>query len=203
MKTLNAINGGTLMEAELKPPDFVVDTLLATGLHILAGSPKVGKSRHAVSVAKGESVWGMATKQGATLCLCLEDADTPFAVYARGWLKRQTKYAPTTPAMDTQTWLAAFAESSLPRIFQQLYAALFGIVRLPKSSTGSNAKGKRLKVMAGIRKRGNSCLLVVSMGCNPSGTGHLHALVREKQKSSVQNAAKGLDNLNCIVIQPK
>ncbi len=57
--------------------------------------------------------------------------------------------------------------------------------------------------MAGIRKRGNSCLLVVSMGCNPSGTGHLHALVREKQKSSVQNAAKGLDNLNCIVIQPK
>ncbi len=77
MKTLNAINGGTLMEAELKPPDFVVDTLLAMGLHILAGSPKVGKSRHAVSVAKGESVWGMATKQGATLCLCLEDADRP------------------------------------------------------------------------------------------------------------------------------
>ena len=28
-----------------------------------------------------------------------EDADTPFAVYARGWLNRQTKYAPATLAM--------------------------------------------------------------------------------------------------------
>ena len=28
-----------------------------------------------------------------------EDADTPFEDYARSWLKRQTKYAPTTLAM--------------------------------------------------------------------------------------------------------
>ena len=77
-KTLKTIDGKTLMAAELKPLDFVVDTLLATGLHILAGSPKVGKSWLAlwlaVSVAKGESVWGMATKQGTTLYLCLEDS---------------------------------------------------------------------------------------------------------------------------------
>ena len=68
MKPLNTIDGKTLMEAELKPLSFVIDTLLATGLHVLAGSPKVGKSWLAlwlaVSVAKGESVWGMATKQG-------------------------------------------------------------------------------------------------------------------------------------------
>ena len=47
-------------------------------LHILAGSPKVGKSWLAlwlaVTVAKGESVWGMATKRGTTLYLCLEDS---------------------------------------------------------------------------------------------------------------------------------
>ena len=77
-KTLKTIDGKTLMAAELKPLDFVVDTLLATGLHILAGSPKVGKSWLAlwlaVSVAKSESVWGMATKQGTTLYLCLEDS---------------------------------------------------------------------------------------------------------------------------------
>ena len=77
-KTLNTIDGRTLMEAEFKPLDFVVDTLLAQGLHILAGSPKVGKSWLAlwlaVSVAKGESVWGMRTKPGTTLYLCLEDS---------------------------------------------------------------------------------------------------------------------------------
>ena len=78
MKTLNTIDGKTLMEAELKPLDFVVDSLLAKGLHILAGSPKVGKSWLAlwlaVSVAKGDPVWGMATKRGTTLYLCLEDS---------------------------------------------------------------------------------------------------------------------------------
>ena len=78
VKPLNTIDGKTLMEAELKPLIFVIDTLLATGLHVLAGSPKVGKSWLAlwlaVSVAKGESVWGMATKQGTTLYLCLEDS---------------------------------------------------------------------------------------------------------------------------------
>ena len=32
------------MSQPLHLPNFVVDTLLAQGLHILAGSPKVGKS---------------------------------------------------------------------------------------------------------------------------------------------------------------
>ena len=47
-------------------------------MHILAGSPKVGKSWLAlwlaVTVAKGEPVWNMTTKQGTTLYLCLEDS---------------------------------------------------------------------------------------------------------------------------------
>ena len=66
------------MSQPLRPPNFVVDTLLAQGLHILAGSPKVGKSWLAlwlsVMVAKGELVWGMSVKQGTTLYLCLEDS---------------------------------------------------------------------------------------------------------------------------------
>ena len=75
---LNTINGAALMSQPLRPPNFVVDSLLAQGLHILAGSPKVGKSWLAlwlaVTVAKGELVWNMATKQGHTLYLCLEDS---------------------------------------------------------------------------------------------------------------------------------
>jgi len=66
------------MSRPLQPLNFVVDTLLSQGLHILAGSPKVGKSWLAlwlaVTVAKGEPVWGMTVKQGTTLYLCLEDS---------------------------------------------------------------------------------------------------------------------------------
>ena len=66
------------MGKPLQPLNFVVDTLISQGLHILAGSPKVGKSWLAlwlvVTVAKGEPVWGLPVKQGTTLYLCLEDS---------------------------------------------------------------------------------------------------------------------------------
>ena len=78
MKRLETIDGETLMSRPLQPLNFVVDTLISQGLHILAGSPKVGKSWLAlwlaVTVAKGEPVWGMRVKRGTTLYLCLEDS---------------------------------------------------------------------------------------------------------------------------------
>ena len=78
MTALNTIDGATLLARPLHPPNFVVDTLLSQGLHILAGSPKVGKSWLAlwlaVTIARGEPVWGMASKRGTTLYLCLEDS---------------------------------------------------------------------------------------------------------------------------------
>ena len=52
--------------------------MLAQGLYILAGAPKVGKSWLALdmclSIAKGESVLGQKTLQGTALYLCLEDS---------------------------------------------------------------------------------------------------------------------------------
>ncbi len=75
---LRTVDGAALMSQPLRPPNFVVDTLPSQGLHILAGSPKVGKSWLAlwlaVTVAKGEPVWNLASKQGTTLYLCLEDS---------------------------------------------------------------------------------------------------------------------------------
>ncbi len=48
------------------------------GLHILAGSPKIGKSWLAlwlcIQVSKGEEVWDFKTKKSAVLYLCLEDS---------------------------------------------------------------------------------------------------------------------------------
>jgi hypothetical protein len=76
--SFDTIDGATLMSTPLQPLRFVVDSLISQGLHILAGSPKVGKSWLAlwlsVMVAKGESVWSMPTRQGTTLYLCLEDS---------------------------------------------------------------------------------------------------------------------------------
>ena len=53
---LLTIDGETLMSQPLTPLNFVVDTLLSQGLHILAGSPKVGKSWLALWLAGG-NLW--------------------------------------------------------------------------------------------------------------------------------------------------
>lgn len=78
-KRFRTIDGESLMSCPLQPLSFVVDSLLATGLHVLAGSPKVGKSWLAlwlsVMVANGKPVWGMSTRQGTTLYLCMEDSE--------------------------------------------------------------------------------------------------------------------------------
>ena len=67
-----------IMTTVYKPLEFVVDGLLAQGLYILAGAPKVGKSwlvlDMCLSIAKGESVLGRETTQGSALYLCLEDS---------------------------------------------------------------------------------------------------------------------------------
>ena len=74
---LSAISGATLMELDFVPQEFVVRGLLPQGLSILGGAPKIGKSwlmlELALRVAKGEPMWGMETKQGTVLYLCLED----------------------------------------------------------------------------------------------------------------------------------
>jgi RecA-family ATPase len=77
-KRFNTINGETLMTMPLKPINFMIDNLLSEGLHILAGSPKVGKSWLAlwlsVAVAKGQEVWGNKVKEGTSIYLCFEDS---------------------------------------------------------------------------------------------------------------------------------
>ena len=65
------------MTTVYKPIEFAVDCLIAQGLYILAGAPKIGKSWLSLdiclSVAKGEPVLGQSTKRGTALYLCLED----------------------------------------------------------------------------------------------------------------------------------
>ncbi len=66
-----------IMTTLYKPIEFAVDGLLAQGLYILAGSPKVGKSWLALqlclAVAKGEKLLERETASGTALYFCLED----------------------------------------------------------------------------------------------------------------------------------
>ena len=78
MKKLSTRSCEEIMTTVYKPIEFVIDGLLAQGLYILAGAPKVGKSWLALdmclSIAKGEKILGLKTSQGTALYLCLEDS---------------------------------------------------------------------------------------------------------------------------------
>ena len=75
---LLTIDGETLMSQSLTPLNFVANTLLSQGLHILAGSPKVGKSWLALwlclCAAQGKPLWTFVTRPCEMLYLCLEDS---------------------------------------------------------------------------------------------------------------------------------
>lgn len=78
MKKFNSKSCEEIMTTVYKPIEFVVDGLIAQGLYILAGAPKVGKSWLALdmclAIAKGEKVLDQKTLQGTALYLCLEDS---------------------------------------------------------------------------------------------------------------------------------
>lgn len=77
-KKLETMDAETLMTPPIEPLKFIVSSLIPQGLHILAGSPKIGKSWLALwiclQVAKGEAVWGFETLKSTVLYLCLEDS---------------------------------------------------------------------------------------------------------------------------------
>ena len=58
-------------------PRYIVSQMIPTGVHLFAGSPKIGKSWLALwlcdKVAKGEKVWEFNTQQCTVLYIALED----------------------------------------------------------------------------------------------------------------------------------
>ena len=102
MKKLITRSCEEIMTTVYKPIEFVIDGLIAQGLYILAGAPKVGKSwlvlDMCLSIAKGEKNLGLKTSQGTALYLCLEDS------YAR---IQNRLYEPTAPKSKDNIFLAA------------------------------------------------------------------------------------------------
>ena len=77
-KKLETMDAETLMTTPMEPLKFIVTGLILQGLHILAGSPKIGKSWLSLwiclQVARGEKVWELETVRSEVLYLCLEDS---------------------------------------------------------------------------------------------------------------------------------
>lgn len=67
-----------LSEYRFKRVNYLIDTLLAPGLTVLAGAPKVGKSwlvlQLCMKLAQGEPFWGMKTGKCTVLYFALEDS---------------------------------------------------------------------------------------------------------------------------------
>ena len=76
-QSLAVIDGASLLALDVEPPKFVVARLVPTGLHLLAGSPKIGKSWLALwlchQVSSGGKVWEFDTLKCGTLYISLED----------------------------------------------------------------------------------------------------------------------------------
>lgn len=91
-QNLNLYTMQTLFEQPLEPVDFIVEGLLAPGLYILGGSPKVGKSWLALqlclAVCGGTSFLGRVTHRSEVLYLALEDG--PQRLHSRALRLTQT-----------------------------------------------------------------------------------------------------------------
>ena len=76
-KPLEVLTGKELLALDVEPPKFIVSRFLPAGLHLLAGSPKIGKSWLALwlchQVSRGAPVWEFDTLQCGALYLSLED----------------------------------------------------------------------------------------------------------------------------------
>ncbi len=74
---LDIVDADMLLATPLEPINWIVKDILPQGLHVLAGSPKIGKSwlmlYLCLQVAKGEQLWEYETQKCDVLYLCLED----------------------------------------------------------------------------------------------------------------------------------
>lgn len=95
-KELKTYTMQELYEHPLEPMACLVDGLLAPGLYILGGSPKVGKSWMALqlclAVCGGKAFLGRATRKSEVLYLALEDGPQRLADTAA--FRRQKRPVP-------------------------------------------------------------------------------------------------------------
>lgn len=69
----DSIDGASLVEKDLPRKKFIINSLLASGLSIIAGSPKVGKCGLFLTGAFGlqkAKMYGICIPTAVQLCIC-------------------------------------------------------------------------------------------------------------------------------------
>lgn len=78
-RKFKSIDGESLLDMNFPRQKEIIKGLLPTGLGIIAGRPKVGKSwlilDWCIRISKGQDVWNFKTTQGTVAYLCLEDTE--------------------------------------------------------------------------------------------------------------------------------
>ena len=122
IKRLQTIDADTLQSTAYEPVSFVVDDLLPQGLHLLAGAPKIGKSWLAlwlaVTVAKGDPIWGMGVKQDTTRSTSAWR--TPPSASRTACSRSRRTPLPTSTSLPTATPLARAWRNSSARSSQSI-----------------------------------------------------------------------------------
>lgn len=87
VEPLETVDANWLIQQPRREPTWVVEDLMPTGLHLLTGAPKIGKSwlvlDLALCVSAGRPFWGYATRRCGVLYLALED--TLARIQGRMW----------------------------------------------------------------------------------------------------------------------
>lgn len=82
---MNLVDAEKLYYEPLDKPKMIIEGLLSTGLTILSGDSKIGKSWMmlwmAIKICKGESIWGMPVSKSEVVYLTLED--TAYRIQSR------------------------------------------------------------------------------------------------------------------------
>lgn len=155
---LRVVSGEELSDMRLEPVRFCVEGLLPEGLSILGGAPKAGKSwlvlDLGIRIARGEPIWGIPTRQGDVLYLCLEDSLNRI----QDRLNRLTDESPDNLFFAVSAGTIAGNLCRQIRDFKQSHPALslvvvdtFQVVRSPEtevSYAGDYGEIRQLKALA-------------------------------------------------------
>ena len=168
-RKLKTMDAETLMTTPIEPLKFIVSGLLPEGLHVLAGSPKIGKSWLALWIclqaAKGEKVWEFETLKSEVLYLCLEDS---FArIQSR--LFEITDDAPdnlhfSVMAENVENGLAEQIEAFVSRHEDTNLIVIDTLQNIRMVSDGSNSYAddyRELKILREISNKHNIAILLV------------------------------------------
>jgi len=140
-------------------PRFIVSQMLPTGVHLFAGSPKIGKSWLVLwlcdKVAKGEKVWELDTQQCAVLYIALEDTKSTLHFRIENITEKASDKLKQRDVVPKDKWIVV-ENTHEPIIDEVTWARVQGLLLQNKSnSKARTVKSENNKLPALFAGRGS------------------------------------------------